>query len=178
MTAISIALAAGCAIDPPGTSVVEQAAVAVDFGCAVDLDAERYVACLRSAYGMRCASGALADGIWCLASDHLNDLSDDDILAELGLLCDPMPQPVEGACWNDADADFGCAADLEAEAHAACIRGAYAARCAGGALVGGIWCLGSQYLNDLSNEDIIAELGLLDVSPEPAPPSPVPAPAP
>lgn len=173
MTTIAIALAAGCAIDPPSTSLTEQTIVGVDFGCAVDLDAETYVECLRSAYVVRCEITELPGGISCLGSQRLNDLTNDEIIAELGLLCDPMPQPVEGACWNDAAVDFGCALDLDVVAHAECIRGVYAARCAGGELPDGIWCLGSQYLNDLSNNDIIAELGLLDLSPEPVP-APVP----
>ena len=176
MTALWIALAAGCASEPPGTAVAEQAAVAVDFGCAVDLAAEAYTACLRSAYAMRCEGGALGDDLSCLASDHLDDLSDEDILAELGLLCDPLPQPVTGACWSNAD--FGCPLGLDAMARAACIRAAYVARCAGGAIAGGIWCLGSQHLNDISDDDIAAELGLLEPVPAPAPPGPVPAPAP
>lgn len=176
MTTFSIALAAGCAIDPPGTSVIEQSTVAPYPGCALDLAAETYVECLRSTYAVRCESGASPDDIWCLGVQHLNDLSNEDIITELGLQCDPMPQPVPGACWQDAAADFGCALDLDAAAHVACIRGAYVARCEGGALLGGIWCLGHEYLNDLSNDDIIAELGLLEPSPEPAPHTPVPAP--
>jgi hypothetical protein len=167
MMTIALALAAGCAIELPAASVTKQAVVAVDFGCALALDAEAYVECLRSAYVARCESGELPDGIWCLGSQHLNDLSNEDLLAELGLLCDPMPQPVEGACWEDAAADFGCALDLDTEAYAECLRGVYVARCESGQFSAGIWCLGSQYLNDLSNDDIIAELGLLNVSPEP-----------
>lgn len=180
MATISIALA-GCALDAPGTAVTEQATeqaiVAGDRGCAPDLDAGAYVECLRSAYAARCASGELPDDISCLGSQRLNDLSNEDIIAELGLLCDPLPQPVPGACWQDAAADFGCALDLDAVAHAACIRAVYLARCASGALLDGIWCLGSEWLSDLSNDDIIAELGLLEPSPVPVP-GPVPGPGP
>ncbi|MBC7977428.1 MAG: hypothetical protein H7138_20830 [Myxococcales bacterium] len=82
------ALATGCAVEPPGASLTEQA-VAVRFetantGCVVSLATAAYIACLRATYAARCAAD-IADGLWCLGNQHLNDLSNEDIVAELGL---------------------------------------------------------------------------------------------
>jgi hypothetical protein len=164
MIATAIALVASCAIEAPGTSATEQSieeSAVADLGCDLGLEAEAYAECLRSAYAARCQSAGAADDIACLGSQIMNDLDLEDIAAELGLLrCDPLPQPVAGACWKAPS--FGCALDLDAEHRAECLRNAYAARCEGGALAGGLWCLGRQYMNDLELEDIVAELGLLD----------------
>ncbi len=56
------------------------------------------------------------------------------------------------------DAQFA----LDSQYYEETLRNVYVARSESGELADGIWSLGSQYMNDLSNADIVAELGLLD----------------
>jgi hypothetical protein len=51
-----------------------------------DIDSQYYVEALRRVYYTQSENNDLADGIWSLGKQYLNDLSIEDILAELGLI--------------------------------------------------------------------------------------------
>ena len=177
LTMIALALSpAGCALDAPGAGSTAQAIAAAPPACPAGADLAAFAACLRDVYFSRCEAGDLPDSIWCLGAQHMNDLSNEDLAAELGLACDPAPKPVPGACWSAAPAALGCPLDLPPLDHAACLRSAYAARRISNQLVLPTWDLGFQEIFDLTNEDIVAELGLLDLEPLPDQPGPAPAP--
>jgi hypothetical protein len=57
-----------------------------DWNATFDVDAQYYQEVLRNVYVSKSENGDLADGIWTLGVQYLNDLSNDDIVAELGLL--------------------------------------------------------------------------------------------
>jgi hypothetical protein len=56
-----------------------------DWDATFDVDAQYYQETLRNVYVSKSENGDLADGIWSLGIQYLNDLSNDDIVAELGL---------------------------------------------------------------------------------------------
>lgn len=51
-----------------------------------DIDSQYYVEALRRVYYTQSENNDLADGIWSLGKQYMNDLSIEDILAELGLI--------------------------------------------------------------------------------------------
>jgi hypothetical protein len=81
-----------------------------DWDATFDVDAQYYQEVLRNIYVSKSENGDLADGIWTLGIQYLNDLSNDDIVAELGLFnVDVLADRVDNITDLSADlaATFG-----------------------------------------------------------------------